>query len=92
MVVHNASKTVTVILTNYTPFRRRKKKTCFTGEQIPKNGRSGIFFVKYFFFLHFLPKLPEKIAIFSCSLRSKFFIQIFVQKMADFTILGIKKN
>ncbi len=31
--------------------------------------------------------------IFSCSLRSKFFIQIFVQKMADFTILGsTKKN
>ncbi len=43
-------------------------------------------------FLHFLPKLPEKIMIFSCSLRSKFFIQIFVQKMADFTLLGSKKK
>ncbi len=44
------------------------------------------------FFKHFLPKLPEKIGIFSCSLPSKFFIQIFVQKMADFTIFGCKKK
>ena len=30
--------------------------------------------------------------IFSCSLRSQFFIQIFVQKTADFTIFFCKKK
>ncbi len=32
------------------------------------------------------------IFFFFCSLHSKFFIQIFVQKMGDFTIFGSKKK
>ena len=59
--------------------KAKGKKTCLTGERIPKSG---------VFFKHFLPNLPEKIVIFSCSLRSKFFMQICVLQMADFTIFG----
>ena len=45
--------------------------------------------------LHFVAKITGKkrlkIWIFSCLLCSQFFIQIFVQKTADFTILFAKE-
>ena len=54
------------------------------GERIPKSG--------IFLFFHIFWQNYKKIMIVTCSLRSQFLIQIFVQKMADFTILGSKKN
>ena len=73
-----------------------KKKTLFYGQRDSKKRSVGRhkFFKKIFFYI-LLPKLPEKslkILIFSCSLRSQLFIQIFVQKTADFTIFLLKKK
>ena len=84
-----------LISVNKYSFIRHKanKKTLFYGRRDSKKrsvGRHDIFF---FFFTFCCQNYPKslKIMIFSCWRRSQFFIHIFVQKTADFTIFSFKK-
>ena len=65
---------------------KKKKRNLFYGRTDSKKGSVG-----HFFFLQFFAKLPKKIVIISCSLYSKIFIQIFVQKLAALTFFWEKK-
>ena len=73
--------------------RRRKKNTLFYGRTDSKKRSVGrAYFFLIIFFLHFLPKLPEKNCDFFLLASLQIFIQIFVQKIADFTTFGSKKK
>ena len=64
------------------------KKTLFYGRTDSKKRSVG----HNIFFTFFAKITRKKSWFFSHSLRSKIFIQIVVQKMADFTIFGSKKK
>ena len=77
----------------YQTLRPRRKKTVLHMKRFQKAvGRPAQFFFFNFCFYILLPKLPPKKLknLIFFLLRSQFFIQIFVQKTADFTIFFIK--
>ena len=95
-IFSNGASVVTFLKCSKLIFIRRRKKNILRANRFQNVvDRSGmvffIIFILFFYFFTFFAKITRKIMIFSCSFHSKFFIQIFVLKMADFTLFWSKK-